>query len=242
MGAVMGDDMERTYRPLIALRDFVEILLVLAFVVIVPPLLEQVMVQHGLPMTGTSRIVVTSGIFVVWAGFVALLVALNRESFSVVGLKRPDSVGSTVLLGLLVSATMFAIVVGLEALGYGRDRLGDMATELKGNLVVLAERMAISVFVVGFVEEFVFRGFILSRFASIFGGSRVALALAVVGQAALFGLSHGYQQAFGMILTTGLGLLLGAIYLWSGRNLWIVVIGHGVYDAAHAAWIGLMQH
>jgi membrane protease YdiL (CAAX protease family) len=230
-----------SYRPLIALRDFVELILVLAFVVVVPPLLEQFFVARGLSLTGTNRIVATSIIFVVWAGFTALLVAINRESFGNVGLKPQQGVGATIGLGLLVAAAMFAIVVGLETLGYGRDRLGDMASELKGNPVVLAERMAESVFIVGFVEELVFRGFILSRLASIFGGSRIAIALALFGQAALFGLSHGYQQTYGMILTTGLGLLLGAFYLWSGRNLWVVVIGHGVYDAAHAAYIGLIQ-
>src|SRR5579864_5193557 len=66
-----------------------------------------------------------------------------------------------------------AVVVTLENLGYGQDRLGDMGQELKGNIGLVLERMAISILVVGFVEEFIFRGFIMSRLANIFGGSRI---------------------------------------------------------------------
>src|SRR5579864_3239917 len=134
-----------------------------------------------------------------------------------------------------------AVVVTLENLGYGQDRLGDMGQELKGNIGLVLERMAISILVVGFVEEFIFRGFIMSRLANIFGGSQIAWAVALVGQAALFGLSHGYQQLYGMVLTGAIGLFLGGVYLITGRNLWIVIIGHGFYDAAHAAYLGMMR-
>jgi membrane protease YdiL (CAAX protease family) len=223
----------------IALRDLVELIFVLGFLVAVPPLVERAMASHGLSMLGTNRILATGVLFILWAGLAAAMVALNREAWSLVGLARPKSIPQTVVLGLAVAACIFAAVVTLEHFGYGRDRLGDMVTELKGNPQLLAERMAISVLVVGFVEEFIFRGFVMRRIASLLGDKGVSWFLALIAQAALFGLSHGYQQTYGMVLTGGIGLFLGAVYLLSGRNLWIVAIGHGVYDAAHAAYIAM---
>jgi uncharacterized protein len=209
----------RPWSQAIALRDIVELAAVLVFVVVVPPVIEQLLVQHGISTTGTNRIVATGFIFILWAGFTAVLLLLNRESFSNVGLKNPHNPVKTAIYGLLTAAAIFAVVVTLENLGYGQDRLGDMGEELKGNIGLVLERMAISILVVGFVEEFIFRGFIMSRLANIFGGSRIAWAVALIGQAALFGFSHGYQQLYGMVLTGSIGLFLGGVYLIAGRNL-----------------------
>jgi hypothetical protein len=65
----------------------------------------------------------------------------------------------------------------------------------------------------------------------------VAIAAALVLQAGLFGLSHAYQHLYGILLTTCLGILFGLVYVALRRNLWVIVIGHGVYDAAHAAYL-----
>jgi len=48
---------------------------------------------------------------------------------------------------------------------------------------------------------------------------------------------HGYQHLYGMQLTGVIGLFLGSVYLLSGRNLWIPIIGHAVYNAAHAVYL-----
>jgi membrane protease YdiL (CAAX protease family) len=225
------------WSPGIALRDFVELLLVFAFGIVVPPLLEAALTQRGVEIAGTNRILLIATLQIALALFAFLLMALKRESLSTVGLAKPASLGRTVAFGLILAAAIFATVATLEHLGYGKDRLGDIGQELKGNAALVIQRVAISLLVVGFVEEFIFRGFVMSRIAGIFGGSNWAWALALIGQAALFGAAHGYQQLYGMSLTGGIGLLLGSVYLLSGRNLWIPIIGHGVYDAVHATYI-----
>lgn len=227
----------RSRRVAFAIRDLVEIVLVLAFVVIVPPLAEKLMIQHGFDVGGTNRIVASSILFILWVLFAALLLKLNGEGLSAIGLGKPSSVVRTILLGLLTATIVFGVVVTLEHFGLGTNRLGDVGTEIRGNPWLLAQRIAISLFIVGFVEEFMFRGFILTRLASIFGRSNPAWILAIIVQAALFGLSHGYQQLYGVILTGAIGLFFGLIFVYGGRNLWIVIIGHGVYDAAHALYI-----
>jgi membrane protease YdiL (CAAX protease family) len=222
-------------------RDFLEVVAVLAFVVLIPAGVERLMVTAGFAVTGSNRILATGLIFVGWALFTALLAALNHETLSDLGLRKPASIAGTVLYGLLIAATVFAVVVALEQKGYGTDRLGDMAAELKGNAALAAQRIAISVLIVGFVEEFVFRGFLLLRLMKLLGGSRVAVAIALLLQAALFGLLHSYQHLYGIVLTASLGLFFGIVYLALGRNLWVVVIGHGVYDAAHALYIAALS-
>lgn len=59
-------------------------------------------------------------------------------------------------------------------------------------------------------EEFMFRGFLMTRLAQIFGGGRAAWALAIIGQAAAFALAHWYQGAVGMV-PIGLGALVTGI-------------------------------
>ncbi len=220
-----------------ASRDFFEIIAILVFVVVIPVCAEHIMVAAGLGVTGSNRIIATGIIFVAWALLAAIFVAINRESLSDVGLKKPARVSCTVLCGLLAATVVFVIAVGLEKLGYGANRIGEMAAELKGNPALLAQRIVISVLIVGFVEEFIFRGFLLLRLTKLFGGSNVATATALVMQAALFGLSHAYQHLYGILLTGFLGLLFGIVYLALNRNLWVVVIGHGLYDAAHAVYL-----
>jgi membrane protease YdiL (CAAX protease family) len=214
-----------------------EIVSVLAFVVLVPPLAERFMVSARVSVAGPSRIAATGLIFIAWGIFAGLLIRINSERLSDVGLKKTVSVSRTIVYGLLVAAAVFALVVALERFGYGANRLGDLATELKGNPVLLVERVAISVLIVGPVEEFVFRGFLFLRLTKLFGGSTIAVAVALLIQAGLFGLSHAYQQLYGILLTTFLGTFFGVVYMALRRNLWVIIIGHGVYDAAHAVYL-----
>jgi uncharacterized protein len=220
-----------------ALRDLVEIVAVLVFVILIPSLVERLMVGAGLSAAGTNRIVATGLIFIAWAAFAGLLVALNGEKPSDVGLRKPTSVSRTIVYGVFIAAAVFVVVVGLEQLGFGSNRLGDMAAELKGNPVLLAERVAISVLVVGPVEEFIFRGFLFLRLTKLLGGSTVAIAAALILQAGLFGMSHAYQHLYGILLTTFLAIFFGFVYVALRRNLWVIIVGHGVYDAAHALYL-----
>jgi membrane protease YdiL (CAAX protease family) len=81
-----------------------------------------------------------------------------------------------------------------------------------------------------FGEEFLFRGYLMTRIAQVFGESRLAWALAIVGQAVLFALAHWYQGPVGMV-PIGLGAVVTGIacVAW-GRTLWPAIIAHGLID------------
>ena len=81
-----------------------------------------------------------------------------------------------------------------------------------------------------FGEEMIFRAFLMSRFSALFGGSRFAWVLAALTQAVIFGLGHAYQGFAGIVITGMVGLVFGFAYLLSRRNLWPVIIAHGLIN------------
>ena len=62
------------------------------------------------------------------------------------------------------------------------------------------------------------------------GGSTAAQWVGVVLAAILFGFGHYYKGASGIIDSGVAGLILGAAYMLSGRNLWAAVLAHGLID------------
>jgi hypothetical protein len=71
---------------------------------------------------------------------------------------------------------------------------------------------------------------LLTRAAEFLGGSRAAWVAGMVVVAALFGLGHFYKGPAGVLDSGVAGLVLGAAYLVSGRNLWASVLAHGFID------------
>ncbi len=89
----------------------------------------------------------------------------------------------------------------------------------------------------GFCEEFVFRGYCLRQFSSI--GAR--LWLGVVASSLLFGISHGYEGASGMIAITAYGALFCVLALLR-RSLRPGMIAHAWHDIFTGAMLALLRH
>jgi membrane protease YdiL (CAAX protease family) len=117
-----------------------------------------------------------------------------------------------------------------EKAGFRRDL--SRFKDARGNLELTVYGVFYALIGAGFYEEFMFRGFLMQGLAMFFGGSRGAWIVACLLQGMLFGLAHAYQNALGIAITGTLGILMGLLVLASGRNLWPVIIGHGVFDAS----------
>jgi membrane protease YdiL (CAAX protease family) len=104
-----------------------------------------------------------------------------------------------------------------------------MAGVVRGNAGGFAAWLTIGIVVGGFMEECLFRGFLLTRMAEALGGGRAALAAGVAAQALLFGALHLYGGAFAFTFAALAALASGVGYLALGRNLWPLI-------AVHAAW------
>jgi len=81
-----------------------------------------------------------------------------------------------------------------------------------------------------FGEEMFFRGYLVTRLQSLFRGLPGAVA-AVVISAMIFGYGHFYYQGLrGAVVTAGIGLAFGTMFLLFKRNLWPLILLHGIID------------
>jgi len=158
------------------------------------------------------------------------LVRLRGETLADIGLKRPVSWMRTFMIGIGLAAIVFIAIYFSEKAGFRRDL--SKFKDVQGNLELTLFGVLYAFIGAGFYEEFMFRGFLMQGLAMFFGASRGAWIVACVVQGALFGAAHAYQNPLGIAITGTLGVLMGLLVLASGRNLWPVIIGHGLFDAS----------
>jgi membrane protease YdiL (CAAX protease family) len=158
------------------------------------------------------------------------LVLLRGERLADIGLKRPESWTRTLIIGVGLAAIVFVAMYLSEKAGFRRDL--SKFNDVQGNLEVTIYGVLYAFIGAGCYEEFTFRGFLMQGLAMLFGGSRGAWIGACILQGALFGAAHAYQNPLGIAITGTLGILMGLLVLASGRNLWAVIIGHGLFDAS----------
>jgi hypothetical protein len=101
---------------------------------------------------------------------------------------------------------------------------------LSGNLPLLLMGVTGIWISAAFGEELLVRGFLLDRLSRLFGGDRIAVVMAVVTSALLFGFGHAYQGTTGVVAAGVAGVLYAIFYLLSGRNLWVTILAHGLLD------------
>ena len=158
------------------------------------------------------------------------LVLFRGERLADIGLKRPESWTRAFMIGIALAAIVFVAMYISEKAGFRRDL--SKFKPVEGNLKLAVLGVFYALIGAGFYEEFTFRGFLMQGLAMIFGGRRAGWTVACVVQGALFGLAHAYQNPLGIAITGTLGILMGLLVLASGRNLWPVIIGHGLFDAS----------
>jgi len=161
-------------------------------------------------------------------------VILAREPLASIGFRWPVPIRSTVVWALAaVVVTCGFITPVIEPLlnrltGTPADYSG--YGELRGNLPAAVQLVAFAWISAAFGEEVIFRGFFLHEARAVFGSSRIAQTVSVILGATLFGLSHYEQGLVGMLLTGLAGALTGVVFLLSGRNVWAIILAHGLID------------
>lgn len=102
---------------------------------------------------------------------------------------------------------------------------------LPGNLAGLVLALILMWITAAFIEEMLCRGFLMNEAAGALGSGKLAWAVSVVLVGAVFGLAHAYQGISGMLTTGGIGIVLGVLYLLMSRNLWPLIIAHGLFNS-----------
>jgi len=169
-------------------------------------------------------------------GFLIAWWLLRRcdERWSALGLCLPSSWPRAVLVAIVLYAALDVlspwVVSALVAWLPSTPQPADFLAYIHGNLPATLLWLGIGWGVGGFCEEALFRGFLLNRVATLFGGGPLALALGIIAQALLFGSLHYYGGAVACAHAAFFGLMLGIAYLIGGRNLLPLMLVHAACD------------
>ena len=138
------------------------------------------------------------------------------------------------LLGMILS--IVALLIILQFNPQAQDLLNKINPALDVSPRAALILMVVSMLVVGPAEEYLFRGFIYGGLLNIFKG-RYWLPLAFVSSL-MFASAHGYYALTYEVVSpiffidlVVFGVALAITYYWSGGNILVPAIIHGVYDA-----------
>ena len=163
------------------------------------------------------------------------------------GLRRPESWAAT--LGVALAAAVgvqllseFVTEPLIERLTGERPELSAFRF-LVGDLPAALGMLALVWILAAFGEELAYRGYIVERAAALGGHSGAAYVTSVIAVALLFGLGHVYQGVAGVAGSTISGLVFGALFLGSKRNLWLPILTHGISDTIGLVliYLGLVE-
>jgi uncharacterized protein len=101
---------------------------------------------------------------------------------------------------------------------------------LTGNIKYTALTIVLAWTMAAFGEELVWRGYVMNRVADLGNKTRLAWFCSLILIHVAFGLAHSYQGLTGIIQEGFTGMLLGLIYLRTGKNLSVPIVAHGVSD------------
>jgi len=116
-----------------------------------------------------------------------------------------------------------AVAYGVHQI-LGQSSAKSVADLLPRSLLEILIWIAVSI-TAGFCEELAFRGYLQKQFRALSGN----VVMAVMAQAFVFGVAHGYQGWKAVIVISVLGALYGALVAWRG-NVRASVIAHASSD------------
>jgi len=159
---------------------------------------------------------------------------LREGRWSPAGLKRPASWTRIVLIAL-VAATLRIVLADLVidplTAGFWPKAVEPAGADaIAGNVKVALFWLALVWTWAAFGEEIAYRGYLLTRAADLGKNSPAAYWVGMFLVSVLFAYGHFYKGPAGIVDSGFAGLILGAAYLLSGRNLWASILAHGFID------------
>jgi len=152
----------------------------------------------------------------------------------VIGLRWPASWKRTVLFAL--AAATVRILLGqfvtdpITAHFWPPAAAPSGFNQIAGHTMVALRWLLIVWTFAAFGEEISYRGYLVRRAADVGALSKTAYWVSVLLVSVLFGYGHYYKGPSGIVDSGMAGLVLGAAYLLSGRNLWVCILAHGLID------------
>jgi len=163
-----------------------------------------------------------------------LSLRLRDGGWSAMGLKRPASWRRIFLIALAAAALRILlgqfVIEPATGFFWPKPTAPALANEIRGNVKIALLALVIVWTFAAFGEEIAYRGYLLTRAADIGYRSTTAYWIGIVFVSILFGYGHYYKGPSGIIDSGIAGLILGAAYMFAGRNLWASILTHGFID------------
>jgi membrane protease YdiL (CAAX protease family) len=163
---------------------------------------------------------------------ITVLLRRRRKRWRDLGLCRPPRLRRLfvqVPVALVAWLTVSAGAATLVGLYLPRPDTSARFGDLAGNLPATLWWITIAWLIGGFAEEMIFRGFLLNRLEALLARGTRGSVMAVLLQAILFGSLHAYNRGlFGLLVLGAVGVALGTFYLLFRRNLWPLILAHGL--------------
>lgn len=217
--------METKHKHTTRLSAIVDLLIVLAVLVAVKQTLLPFTRLYAGPASTFSAMIVATG-----------LLYHRGYTWRDLGFRWPESWIRTAGLTLLTLVAFFVTLAVFQTIA---DRLftdvgaSGRFDHIEGNLSAYLVIMLLVWTHGSFFEELLFRAFKITKISQFLGnGARVELA-AVIISAIFFGYRHYYYQGFhGALVTGGIGLTFGLLYVWFGkRNILPIILAHGAINS-----------
>lgn len=176
-----------------------------------------------------------------WVAFAVLVCAwyLLGRPMADLGYVAPGGTGFWVGAALVTAASAYLLFTWRQSKRMSADEketniesFGKLRHFLPHNSQELRLFTGLSV-TAGIVEETIYRGFALWYLFMYMPAWAAVLVSAIA-----FGLGHSYQGAGGVARVTVIGLVFGALYIFTG-SIWVPIIGHILLDALQG--LGLVE-
>ena len=180
------------------------------------------------------------GGMIVTLGYVlSILVAtvvlkLRGTTWRQIGLARLQSWKRTMLLGIGTLIALFIITYAIQVIAINLPWAEVSPIDqsrfnpLEGNLAILLLGVVLAWTTIAFGEEMFYRAFLITQLEDVLPNTKLGITLVLLVSSVIFGLVHWVEGSLGVVNTFAMGLLFGAVYIRSGRNLWITIIAHGL--------------
>ncbi len=164
-----------------------------------------------------------------------VLLKINNSNWKELGFRKPNKLVSIVWQVPLILVSIIILMgiyhyLFIETLGFSipeQERFAGM----EGNIKMLIKWLIISWIVGAFMEELIFRGFLLNYFESLLAPLKLSTTFAVIIQALLFASVHFYNRGFiGALSIFIFSSILGFYYIKFKRNLWALILAHGIMN------------
>jgi membrane protease YdiL (CAAX protease family) len=161
-----------------------------------------------------------------------LSIRLRDGRCTALGLGRPASWARTLLIAF--AAAVLRIVLGIVIEQIAIQFWPPIAApagmeEITGNVQKALYWLLLVWTFAALGEEIAYRGYLLRRAADL-GKGAAAYWVGILAVSVLFGYGHFYKGPAGILDSGVAGLVLGAAYMLSGKNLWASILAHGFID------------